>query len=41
MLIYLAEEDRHITIDARSVTPASFSDESYIDPTTGSIYLQQ
>ncbi|EZH65995.1 hypothetical protein DH09_14315 [Bacillaceae bacterium JMAK1] len=38
MLIYLAEEDRHITIDARSVTPASFNDESYIDPTTGSLY---
>ncbi|QQK78919.1 gamma-glutamyltransferase [Salicibibacter cibi] len=38
MLIHLAEEDEPIAIDSRSITPASFNDETYINPDTGEIF---
>ncbi|SDI71612.1 gamma-glutamyltransferase [Natribacillus halophilus] len=38
MLIHLAEEDEPIAIDSRSITPASFNDETYINPESGGIF---
>ncbi|MBB6450138.1 gamma-glutamyltranspeptidase [Geomicrobium halophilum] len=38
MLIYLAEEDDYIAIDSRSITPASFNDETFFHPETGGIF---
>ncbi|AXF56981.1 gamma-glutamyltransferase [Salicibibacter kimchii] len=38
MLIHLTDEDEPIAIDSRSITPASFNDETYINPETGEIF---
>ncbi|QQK74781.1 gamma-glutamyltransferase [Salicibibacter cibarius] len=38
MLIHLVDEEEPIAIDSRSITPASFNDETYIHPDTGEIF---
>lgn len=38
MHIYIAEEQTFIVIDHRSLSPAAFNDQSFVDPKTGDVY---
>jgi gamma-glutamyltranspeptidase len=38
MLVYLAEEDRYVSIDHRSAASQTFGPDTFVNPKTGSVY---